>query len=683
MEDNNINYLTNNENNNLVGGVTLADLKPYMKTRNINEKEFIHDMYWHKYNKSGGYNKDTYIGYLKVKNGGMKIIDGEEDDQIIEERNTILKHLVETINKTLPLMNEYLILYAKALEGKYIRNHMCKIDKDDCENEIETVKKISKKLIKKAIQSKMYNILYIFKENAPKLTKAIDKKIRKLIKKNNIRKDKDIDSDELEPIDSDDPDRLDYKSYEIDGGIEDNVGEKVDEIIYEDIKEIYDNKHNQECNSSDISNFYKTLINAQDYIYKEFKSKEIILTDELDDINNTKSEKRRAKLNSYFTNFVYKKPYENDNIYKYLFDKYICVRNSLELEYVIIAFNAIYFVNICRAYGDDDEIVCNVPITDGSIGDNIINYFLDFIYAQQCTDVGKNLLNKLKFCGKHIMTDKKVIFNIENYFNPNKFSHIFKGEDECETFLSKTQINRRSQGSVKRLMGKFDKPNKQRGGAILNNIRKKLNRRELIDLSTNKLYSEQELNTISLVDKRNIQTDLFEKLCRCKNKQIGGSINYPYFEEKILDNNDIELSPEIKQLHQSYNKQIKGLQNKIKKLTCNNNSSKLLYGGLNIDTNSLNELRMDINRRYNINENNPIYDLNNMSLIDKRELQHNLIDKLSRYNNIQIGGSINYHYNQEYLENTSELSPEIKQLHQSYDNQIIGLQNQINALLNN
>jgi hypothetical protein len=92
---------------------------------------------------------------------------------------------------------------------------------------------------------------------------------------------------------------------------------------------------------------------------------------------------------------------------------------------------------------------------------------------------------------------------------------------------------------------------------------------------------------------------------------------------------------------------------------------------------------MDINRRYSINENNTKYDLNNMSLIDKRELQHNLIDTLSRYNNIQVGGSINYNYIEEKIQPITELSPEIKQLHQSYDNQIIGLQNEINALLNN
>ena len=97
----------------------------------------------------------------------------------------------------------------------------------------------------------------------------------------------------------------------------------------------------------------------------------------------------------------------------------------------------------------------------------------------------------------------------------------------------------------------------------------------------------------------------------------------------------------------------------------------------------LNKLRMDINRRYSINENNTKYDLNNMSLIDKRELQHNLIDTLSRYNNIQVGGSINYNYIEEKIQPITELSPEIKQLHQSYDNQIIGLQNEINALLNN
>ena len=39
------------------------------------------------------YNKDTYIGYLKMKNGGMKIIPGENDNNIVARRDKILKHL--------------------------------------------------------------------------------------------------------------------------------------------------------------------------------------------------------------------------------------------------------------------------------------------------------------------------------------------------------------------------------------------------------------------------------------------------------------------------------------------------------------------------------------------------------------------------------------------------------------
>ena len=40
-------------------------------------------------NMTGGasYNKDTYIGYLKLKNGGMKVIPGDVDNQIIQKVN--------------------------------------------------------------------------------------------------------------------------------------------------------------------------------------------------------------------------------------------------------------------------------------------------------------------------------------------------------------------------------------------------------------------------------------------------------------------------------------------------------------------------------------------------------------------------------------------------------------------
>ena len=195
------------------------------------------------------------------------------------------------------------------------------------------------------------------------------------------------------------------------------------------------------------------------------------------------------------------------------------------------------------------------------------------------------------------------------------------------------------------------------------------------------MYSNEELNTINLFDKKQLQLELFEKLSRCKNTLIGGSINYQYHEDRIPFNNEIELSPEIKQLHESYNEQIKGLQHKLSKFSCNKpNLNKSMDGG---SIKSLNNLRMDINRRDYINEYHKYTNLDSMSLVDKRKLQHTLIDKLSRYNNIQVGGSINYNYLEENLQPITELSPEIKQLHQSYDNQIIGLQNEINVLLNN
>ena len=42
------------------------------------------------------YDKDTYIGYLKLKHGGMKIVPGEIDNSIIQfsGKNRLSNHLL-------------------------------------------------------------------------------------------------------------------------------------------------------------------------------------------------------------------------------------------------------------------------------------------------------------------------------------------------------------------------------------------------------------------------------------------------------------------------------------------------------------------------------------------------------------------------------------------------------------
>ena len=42
----------------------------------------------------GEYDNTTYIGYLKRKNGGIKIVGGKEDNLILKNRDYILNELI-------------------------------------------------------------------------------------------------------------------------------------------------------------------------------------------------------------------------------------------------------------------------------------------------------------------------------------------------------------------------------------------------------------------------------------------------------------------------------------------------------------------------------------------------------------------------------------------------------------
>jgi hypothetical protein len=73
----------------------------------------------------GSYNKDTYIGYLKMKKGGMKVVPGDLDNSIISKRNNILAKLEKVLMGGDKLKEKNIDKYFKALGGKYIRNDMC------------------------------------------------------------------------------------------------------------------------------------------------------------------------------------------------------------------------------------------------------------------------------------------------------------------------------------------------------------------------------------------------------------------------------------------------------------------------------------------------------------------------------------------------------------------------------
>jgi hypothetical protein len=78
--------------------------------------------------KEPKYDKNTYIGYLKLMNGGMKIIPGEIDSKIIKNRDKILEHLHLVFSGGKNLKEKNLEKYFKALGGKYMRQ---KLDKSN------------------------------------------------------------------------------------------------------------------------------------------------------------------------------------------------------------------------------------------------------------------------------------------------------------------------------------------------------------------------------------------------------------------------------------------------------------------------------------------------------------------------------------------------------------------------
>jgi hypothetical protein len=123
------------------------------------------------------YDASTYIGYLKQKNGGFKIVGGEQDNKIIKNRDYILKELLGGLknnNLNISRFPEYF----SALEGKYIRNVMQGSGNTDAIVARQRTKKITEKTIKggfKLYGDKVKNILEI---NAPVLYKKFEKKFK-------------------------------------------------------------------------------------------------------------------------------------------------------------------------------------------------------------------------------------------------------------------------------------------------------------------------------------------------------------------------------------------------------------------------------------------------------------------------------------------------------------------------
>jgi hypothetical protein len=127
------------------------------------------------------YNKDTYIGYIKEKNGGMKVIPGDVDNKIIEKRDKILGHLNLVLSGGKRLKEKNIKKYFQALGGKYIRNDICiSGDNSNCKNGRNVAIGGAHKLLKLVAKKKLPvdQALQTFKGSAPKLYEKLETKIK-------------------------------------------------------------------------------------------------------------------------------------------------------------------------------------------------------------------------------------------------------------------------------------------------------------------------------------------------------------------------------------------------------------------------------------------------------------------------------------------------------------------------
>lgn len=170
-----LSFFTSNKNINLIPNE--------IPSRDV----FLQTETYNKFTGGAEYNKDTYIGHLKLKKGGMKIVKGDDDDRIKKERNIVLEHL-HTSLKGGNLDSKNIPTYYKALEGGYIRNLMCPTNSSTCRNFIDNNKMAAYKLSKNALKNGYSNTLKTFKQNAPKLYKYL--KESDFIKKLKYKRDK-------------------------------------------------------------------------------------------------------------------------------------------------------------------------------------------------------------------------------------------------------------------------------------------------------------------------------------------------------------------------------------------------------------------------------------------------------------------------------------------------------------
>jgi hypothetical protein len=146
-------------------------------------ESFLHTETFNNLTGGAEYNKNTYIGHLKIKKGGMKIIRDHHDKLIGKERNLVLQHLHSSLTGGKLDINN-IQLYYKALEGGFIRALMCPAhtSKQNCELANKHHEMAAYKLSKNALKGGNFHTLKTFKTNAPKLYQHLkgDGKIKRL-----------------------------------------------------------------------------------------------------------------------------------------------------------------------------------------------------------------------------------------------------------------------------------------------------------------------------------------------------------------------------------------------------------------------------------------------------------------------------------------------------------------------
>jgi len=129
-------------------------------------------------NSESKYDKNTYIGYLKLFNGGMKVIPGEIDNKIISNRDKILEHLNLVLSGGKSLKDKNYEKYFSALGGKFLRLKMNLPESGNISGGTNKVIKDTHKLLKLAAKhNKIDTALDIFKGSAPQLYEKLETKI--------------------------------------------------------------------------------------------------------------------------------------------------------------------------------------------------------------------------------------------------------------------------------------------------------------------------------------------------------------------------------------------------------------------------------------------------------------------------------------------------------------------------